>query len=128
MTQLNTTYNSLLLFLPAARTLRTISFIEGLQVLVIALIDTIRNSVLNVVILLVMLMAFFAVVGYYIFGYEEETGDKKHWGNLSTAMLTLFTFVTVSSVSSELSVDQYISKEEIFFSYRWTDGQKSKRT
>ena len=80
----------------AARTLRTISFIEGLQVLVTALIDTIRNSVLNVVILLTMLMAFFAVVGYYIFGYEEDTGDKENWGTLSTAMLTLFTFVTVS--------------------------------
>lgn len=51
---------------------------------------------LNVVILLTMLMAFFAVVGYYIFGYEEETGDKENWGTLSTAMLTLFTFVTVS--------------------------------
>lgn len=51
---------------------------------------------LNVVILLTMLMAFFAVVGYYIFGYEEDTGDKENWGTLSTAMLTLFTFVTVS--------------------------------
>ncbi|KAK3724334.1 hypothetical protein QZH41_010852, partial [Actinostola sp. cb2023] len=81
--------------LRVARTLRTISFIEGLQVLVSALVDTIRSSVFNVVILLTMLMGFFAVVGYYIFGYEEETGDKKHWGNLSTAMLTLFTFVTV---------------------------------
>ena len=50
------------------------------------------------VILLAMLMAFFAVVGYYIFGYEEETGDKENWGTLSTAMLTLFTFVTVSCV------------------------------
>lgn len=82
--------------LSVTRTLRTISFIEGLQVLVMALIDTIRNSVLNVVILLTMLMAFFAVVGYYIFGYDEETGDKENWGTLSTAMLTLFTFVTVS--------------------------------
>ncbi|XP_067029424.1 cation channel sperm-associated protein 3-like isoform X2 [Acropora muricata] len=81
--------------LRVTRTLRTISFIEGLQVLVMALIDTIRNSVLNVVILLTMLMAFFAVVGYYIFGYDEETGDKENWGTLSTAMLTLFTFVTV---------------------------------
>lgn len=87
--------DTLFAFFSVARTLRTISFIEGLQVLVTALIDTIRHSVLNVVILLTMLMGFFAVVGYYIFGYEEETGDKEHWGNLSTAMLTLFTFVTV---------------------------------
>ena len=55
---------------------------------------------LNVVILLTMLMAFFAVVGYYIFGYEEDTGDKENWGTLSTAMLTLFTFVTVSNYYS----------------------------
>ena len=47
----------------AARTLRTISFIEGLQVLVIALIETLRHSVLNVVVLLSMSMGFFAVVG-----------------------------------------------------------------
>lgn len=47
----------------AARTLRTISFIQGLQVLVIALIETLRHSVLNVVVLLSMSMAFFAVVG-----------------------------------------------------------------
>jgi len=52
--------------------------------------------VLNVVILLTMLMAFFAVVGYYMFGYEDNASDKEHWGNLSTAMLTLFTYVTVS--------------------------------
>lgn len=80
------------------RTLRTISLVEGLQVLVTALIDTIRNSVLNVVILLVLLMVFFGVVGYYIFGYED-TGDKVRWGDLSTAMLTLFAFVTVGQVS-----------------------------
>ena len=91
----------------AARTLRTISFIEGLQVLVTALIDTIRNSVLNVVILLTMLMAFFAVVGYYIFGYEEETGDKENWGTLSTAMLTLFTFVTVSATAFDIHAQWY---------------------
>lgn len=93
--QLNVGDNILnvLRLLRALRTLRTISFIEGLQVLVTALIDTIRNSVLNVVILLVLLMLFFGVVGYYIFGYEE-TGDQARWGDLSTAMLTLFTFIT----------------------------------
>ena len=63
--------------------------------LVSALIITIRKSVLNVVVLLVLLMVFFGVVGYYIFGYDE-TGDKERWGSLSTAMLSLFTFVTVS--------------------------------
>jgi len=93
--QLNVGDNILkvLRLLRVLRTLRTISFVEGLQVLVTALIDTMRNSVLNVVILLVLLMVFFGVVGYYIFGYEDS-GDKARWGDLSTAMLTLFTFVT----------------------------------
>ncbi|XP_065061341.1 cation channel sperm-associated protein 3-like [Rhopilema esculentum] len=83
----------ILRLLRVARTLRTISFVEGLQVLVNALIVTIRKSVVNVVVLLVLLMIFFGVVGYYIFGYDE-TGDKERWGSLSDAMLTLFTFVT----------------------------------
>ena len=66
------------------------------------------------VILLAMLMAFFAVVGYYIFGYEEETGDKENWGTLSTAMLTLFTFVTVSCVHVFLFCFQtVVSKSEL---------------
>ncbi|XP_046853933.1 cation channel sperm-associated protein 3-like [Xenia sp. Carnegie-2017] len=82
--------------LRAARTLRTISFIQGLQVLVIALIETLRHSVLNVVVLLSMSMAFFAVVGYYMFGHDEKTGVKnENWSSLSAAMLSLFTYVTV---------------------------------
>ncbi|XP_068684842.1 cation channel sperm-associated protein 3-like [Montipora foliosa] len=104
--------------LRVARTLRTISFIEGLQVLVIALIDTIRNSVLNVVILLTMLMVFFAVVGFYIFGYDEQTGDKKNWGTLSTAMLTLFTFVTVdgwTEIQKDLNTRPYSQWFTIIF-------------
>lgn len=65
------------------------------------------------VILLAMLMAFFAVVGYYIFGYEEETGDKENWGTLSTAMLTLFTFVTVSCVHVFFFFETVVSKSEL---------------
>ncbi|XP_077999655.1 cation channel sperm-associated protein 3-like [Glandiceps talaboti] len=80
--------------LRALRTLRTVSFIKGLQVLVTALLDTIRKSVLNVVLLLLLLMFLFAVVGYYSFGYRED-GDKEHWGSLGPAMLTLFAYVTV---------------------------------
>uniref|UniRef100_A0A7M5X154 Ion transport domain-containing protein n=2 Tax=Clytia hemisphaerica TaxID=252671 RepID=A0A7M5X154_9CNID len=95
MSSLDVGNNSLGVFrlLRALRTLRTISFVEGLQVLVTALIDTIRNSVLNVVFLLALLMMFFGVAGYYIFGYDED-GDRERWGTLNNAMLTLFTFVT----------------------------------
>ncbi|XP_070544767.1 cation channel sperm-associated protein 3-like [Ptychodera flava] len=80
--------------LRALRTLRTVSFIKGLQVLVTALLDTIRKSVVNVVLLLMLMMFLFAIVGYYFFGYKED-GAKELWGDLGTAMLTLFAYVTV---------------------------------
>ena len=33
---------------------------------------------------------------YYMFGHDEETGtENENWSNLSAAMLTLFTYVTV---------------------------------
>ncbi|XP_071954234.1 cation channel sperm-associated protein 3-like [Antedon mediterranea] len=76
------------------RTLRTVSFVKGLQVLVTALLDTIRNSVLNVVLLLFLLMFLFSIMGYYFFGYKELQSDKENWGHLGSAMLTLFSHVT----------------------------------
>ncbi|CAH1245964.1 cation channel sperm-associated protein 3-like [Branchiostoma lanceolatum] len=76
------------------RTLRTISFVRGLQVLVTALVETIRSTVVNIVLLLLLLMFLFGIMGYYFFGYPTH-GDKKYWGNLGRAMLTLFTYVTV---------------------------------
>ncbi|XP_014669434.1 PREDICTED: cation channel sperm-associated protein 3-like [Priapulus caudatus] len=76
------------------RTLRTISFIRGLQVLVTALMDTIRTSVINIIMLLLLMMFLFAIMGYYFFGYKADS-DKEHWGTLGDGMLTLFTFVTV---------------------------------
>lgn len=44
-----------------------------------------------------MLMVFFVVVGYYIFGYDEDIGDKENWGILSIVMLIFFIFVIVSN-------------------------------
>ena len=63
----------------------------GLQVLVTALIDTIRKSVINIVALLLLTMFLFGIMGYYFFGYRED-GDKEHWGDLGRAMLTLFRY------------------------------------
>lgn len=62
-----------------------------------ALIDTIRNSIVNVVLLLLLLMFLFSIMGYYIFGYRdsETESDKEHWGDLGSAMLSLFNYVTV---------------------------------
>ncbi|XP_064642513.1 cation channel sperm-associated protein 3-like [Lineus longissimus] len=91
--------------LRSLRTLKTISFIRGLQVLVVALMDTIRKSVLNIVSLLLLMMLLFAIMGYYLFTYDIEINSEQdqinadlvyeNWGNLGAAMLTLFTLVTV---------------------------------
>ena len=79
------------------RTLRSISFIRGLQVLVSALIQTFKSSVFYLLLLLLVLMFLFAIMGYYLFGYEDN-GDKRNWGSFGQSMLSLFTFVTVSVI------------------------------
>ncbi|XP_037076171.1 cation channel sperm-associated protein 3-like [Pollicipes pollicipes] len=83
--------------LKALRTLRSVSFSTNLQVLVSALIDTIRRYVVSVIILLVFIMFLFGVVGYYLFGSNKFAADqsaREDWGNLGRAMLSLFTYVT----------------------------------
>ena len=81
--------------LRAMRTLRFISFLKGLQVLVTALIETFRNSVLYLLLLLLIIMFLFGIMGYYFFGFDEK-GDRENWGTLGTAFFSLFTYVTVS--------------------------------
>ena len=76
------------------RTLRSVSFIRGLQVLVSALIQTFTSSVFYLLLLLLILMFLFAIMGHYFFGYEEG-GDKENWGTFGQSMMSLFTFVTV---------------------------------
>ncbi|KAF0308769.1 Cation channel sperm-associated protein 3 [Amphibalanus amphitrite] len=83
--------------LKALRTLRSVSFSTNLQVLVSALIDTIRRYVVSVIILLVFIMFLFGVVGYYLFGSNKFAADeaaREDWGTLGRAMLSLFTYVT----------------------------------
>ena len=96
------TFSSFHTALRALRTLRSISFIRGLQVLVRALIDTFRSAVLHLLLLLFILMFIFAIIGYNFFGYDER-GDRRNWGNFGVAMLSLFNFVTVSEASLSLS-------------------------
>jgi hypothetical protein len=72
--------------------------------------DTIRKSVVNIVALLLLMMLLFAIMGYYLFTYDIEINSvqeqiyadlvRESWGNLGSAMLSLFTFVTVSVGSS----------------------------
>ena len=81
--------------LRTVRILRSVSFIRGLQVLVTALLDTFLNAMVPLLFLLFILMFIFSVVGYYWFGFDQN-GDKENWGTFGRAMLSLFTFVTVS--------------------------------
>lgn len=83
------------LVLRAVRIFRSVSFIRGLQVLVTALIATFLNAMIPLLFLLFILMFIFSIIGYYWFGYDE-TGDQENWGTIGRAMLSLFTFVTVS--------------------------------
>ena len=75
------------------RTLKTISYVKGLQILVIALIDTVKRWVVNIIMLLLLIMFLFAIMGYYFFGYTDD-GDKENWGSLGRAMMSLFTLFT----------------------------------
>ncbi|KAK6474954.1 cation channel sperm-associated protein 3-like [Huso huso] len=87
------------------RMLKTVSFIRGLQALTEALIKTLK-SVLYVLVLLFLLMFVFAIMGYYFFG-DPETGDPDNWGDLGSALFTLFSLVTVdgwTDLQSKLDV------------------------
>ena len=52
------------------------------QVLVTALLDTIKKWVINILLLLLLMMFLFAIMGYYFFGYRDDASDKEHWGSL----------------------------------------------
>jgi cation channel sperm-associated protein 3 len=64
------------------------------KVLVTALLDTLRKWVIHIILLLFLLMFLFAIMGYYFFGYKDDS-DKENWGTLDRSMLTLFSYVTV---------------------------------
>ncbi|TFK09552.1 FH1/FH2 domain-containing protein 3-like [Platysternon megacephalum] len=71
-----------------------------LESLITALGQTVK-TVIYVLILLFLLMFIFAILGYGLYG-DPETGDSKNWGNLASALFTLFCLVTV--ISAVLSV------------------------
>ncbi|XP_039273016.1 cation channel sperm-associated protein 3-like [Styela clava] len=89
----------------AIRAMRAVSFVRGLQVLLTALIDTMKKSFINVMLILLFLMFLFAIFGYYMFGYKG--GDEANWGDLGSAFLTLFSFVTVDGwFDAQLQMDE----------------------
>lgn len=89
--------------LGSLRILRTVSTLKGLQVLLVALLDTFKKWIINIFILLLIIMFLFAMIGYHLFGMHED-GDFEHWSSLGKAFLTLFTYVTVDGWTDLQSV------------------------
>ncbi|OQV13933.1 putative Cation channel sperm-associated protein 3 [Hypsibius exemplaris] len=73
------------------RALRTISFVPSLQVIVTALMTTVRFYMLNLMVVLFLIMFIFGVMGYYLFG------SASRFSSLGESMLSLATLVTLDS-------------------------------
>ncbi|KAL7880632.1 hypothetical protein SRHO_G00028860 [Serrasalmus rhombeus] len=94
-----TSFFSLQNFRPfrALRVLKIISFFPSLQVRLwfVVLAKAIKRAV-YVMCLVVFIMYIFAVAGVLYFG-EQATGDTEHWGDLGSALLTVFGLITLDS-------------------------------
>ncbi|XP_074866048.1 cation channel sperm-associated protein 3 [Carettochelys insculpta] len=77
----------------ALKILKLVSYSRGMRSLITALGQTVK-TVIYVLVLLFLLMFIFAILGYGLYG-DPETGDSKNWGNLASALFTLFCLVTV---------------------------------
>lgn len=87
-------YLRFLTIIRALRILRGVSLSVHIQVLVTALLDTLRNHVFSVVILLILLMYITSIVAFYLYGSISGLDDM--FGRFDTGMLRLFAFVTVN--------------------------------
>ncbi|KAJ1512388.1 Cation channel sperm-associated protein 3 [Coelomomyces lativittatus] len=81
--------------LRALRSFRSIGSIRKLQVIVNALLRTLRKNVLDIIACLFIFMFLFSVMGYYLFG-TGENGLPQYFGSLSKGLLTLMSYITVS--------------------------------
>uniref|UniRef100_K7F984 Cation channel sperm associated 3 n=1 Tax=Pelodiscus sinensis TaxID=13735 RepID=K7F984_PELSI len=77
----------------ALKILKLISYSRDMRSLITALGQTVK-AVTYVLVLLFLLMFIFAILGYGLYG-DPDTGDSKNWGNLASALFTLFSLVTV---------------------------------
>ncbi|KAL7848752.1 hypothetical protein SRHO_G00203750 [Serrasalmus rhombeus] len=79
----------------ALRILKIISFSPTLQALVVMLAKAMKRA-LYMMCIVFFIMFIFAVAGVLYFG-EKATGDVGHWGNLWSALLTVFGLTTLDS-------------------------------
>ncbi len=74
------------------RVARLISMVPELRVIIWALMRSLP-SMLHIVMLLGVLFYIYGVIGFYLF----HVADPVHWGNLGSALLTLFGIVTLEA-------------------------------
>ncbi|KAL7848768.1 hypothetical protein SRHO_G00203910 [Serrasalmus rhombeus] len=79
----------------ALRILKVVSFSPTLQALVVMLAKAMKRA-LYMMCIVFFIMYIFAVAGVLYFG-EQATGDVGHWGNLWSALLTVFGLITLDS-------------------------------
>jgi cation channel sperm-associated protein 3 len=82
--------------LRALRSFRSISSVRRLQIIVNALLSTLRNNVLDIIACLFTSMFLFAVMGYYLFGETQDNDIPNDFQDLPTAFFTLMLYVTSS--------------------------------
>ncbi|KAJ3108555.1 Cation channel sperm-associated protein 3 [Phlyctochytrium planicorne] len=74
------------------RVFRLFSFVPSLQVVVSALLNTLRKNVLDIILLLLLIMFIFGVLGHYLFGLVDNVPSNHDWGSLGGAFMTLFIY------------------------------------
>ncbi|KAI9209787.1 Ion transport protein-domain-containing protein [Polychytrium aggregatum] len=75
--------------LRAIRGLRIVGRIQSLQVVSDALVNTLRNNVADIIVLMLMIMFIFGVMGHYLF----SSGVPGDWGSMGSSLLTLWIYV-----------------------------------
>ncbi|KAI9224288.1 Ion transport protein-domain-containing protein [Blastocladiella britannica] len=91
----NLTFLRVFRSLRALRSFRSISSVRRLQIIVNALIQTLKKSVLDILTCLFAFTFIFAVMGYYLFG-SDPNNYSPDFSSLGSAMLSLMYYITSS--------------------------------
>ena len=94
--------------LRAMRLIRSVGFLRKLRLIINALGKTLRNSVLNVTILMVLMMFIFAILGFYLFPGTNS------FASISSGFFSLFRYVTAESwmtVQRDMTAAGYAGSE-----------------
>ncbi|ORZ30665.1 Ion transport protein-domain-containing protein [Catenaria anguillulae PL171] len=109
----NLTFLRVFRSLRALRSFRSISSVRRLQIIVNALLHTLRKSVLDILACLFAFTFIFAVMGYYLFGVDNRT-NSDDFSTLGASMLSLMYYITSSGwtdVQTGLTQDGYVGSE-----------------